>query len=266
MIDFMPPFIPFPPQTRTDMAFELVKSRTTTLDEWVSVTRVNLDGRTSSRINKPAGKYVTALSPVVRLGRTDLFNRLVDALCQELKKFIKGRKNCLVVGLGNPNMTADALGAKVASKIAVTRIPNSRGLSAICPSVSGITGVESFEIIAGVVNQIRPSLVIAVDSLCSASENRLATAFQISNAGITPGSGVSNAQTPLNRKTLGVEVISLGVPLVIYGSTLIENAGGKTDKVDKNLVVTPKDIDAIVDDCAQILATSINRALGQNVN
>ena len=100
--------------------------------------------------------------------------------------------------------------------------------------------------------------MIAVDSLCSAHESRLCTAFQVSNVGIVPGSGVGNHRQPINKTTIGVPVVSIGVPLVVYATTLVENAGGNPQKTDPDLVVAPKDIDALVEDCAVVMANAIN--------
>ena len=260
MLDFFEYDNTFYSSTPTLFARELIKPRTTIVDEWVKVTAVNLDKNSANLLNKPSGKYDTVLSPVVRDGNTKLYSRLVSALLGRLKKFVRRRKNILVVGLGNAKMTADALGALVVDKVAVTR-KNGSGIRTLCPSVGGVTGIESYELVSAVVNRIRPSLVIAVDSLCSASESRLATAFQISDTGIIPGSGTGNAQPPLDRSSLGVEVLSIGVPLVVYASTLVRDAGGNESKIDPTLVVTPKDIDILVEDSAQVIAQAINGLL-----
>ena len=132
-------------------------------------------------------------------------------------------KNILIVGLGNRHISADSLGAKVVKDILVTRhLPKSNNLqkvSAIIPSVLGLTGIESFDIVSGVINKISPTLVIAIDSLCASSYTRLGTSFQINNASMTPGGGVQNARKKFSNTTLGCDFISIGVPLVIYANT-----------------------------------------------
>ena len=130
----------------------------------------------------------------------------------------------------------------------------------LCPSVSGLTGIESFDIIKGVVDRIKPAVVIAIDSLAAASTERVGRIIQFSNAGITPGSGVSNHRTRLSEDTLGVKVISIGVPLVVHATTIIKEANGDT-KGFENLIVTPKEVDAIVADSAKVLANAINEIL-----
>ncbi|MBR2988574.1 MAG: GPR endopeptidase [Clostridia bacterium] len=262
MLDFFEFDNTFYSATPTLFAREFIKPRTRVVDQWVKVTTVNLDKDGASRLNKPEGKYSTVLSSIVRDGHAQRYYRLVDALANELKRYIRRRKNILVVGLGNAKMTADALGSLVVGKVEVTR-KNGNGICTLCPSVYGVTGIESFEMVSAVTRQILPSLIVAVDSLCSANESRLATAFQISDTGIIPGSGTGNAQPPLDKKSLGVEVVSVGVPLVVYASTLVKDANGDESKIDPTLVVTPKDIDLLVEDCADIIAGAINSAVGK---
>lgn len=199
----------------------------------------------------------------------------------------------LIIGLGNKNMTADALGNKVCDKLIVTRhiydmIKNEfnhslNNLSAIAPQVLGVTGIETFDVLEGIVNKTKPDLVIIVDSLASQKTGRIATTFQLSDSGIIPGSGLNNPRMEISQKTLGVPVISIGVPLVVYARTIsfdvmqsLFNKAGQgvlsEDRVSEilnecvkdtvgDLVVTPKDIDVIVNDCAYILAVGINLAI-----
>jgi spore protease len=154
-------------------------------------------------------------------------------------------------------------------------------MCAVSPGVLGITGIETYDIIAGLVDRIRPDAVIAVDTLASRSVARLAAAYQVSDTGITPGAGVGNRRFRLDKDTLGVPVIAVGVPLVVFASTIAEEAlteylrrkgkrgQSEADAIDADkaagilgdLVVTPKDIDAIVKDCAYTLALAINSAV-----
>jgi len=228
---------------------------------------VDVDKDYSKKSGKPVGRYITIESNVVKEGNKSCFVKVAEELAKSLENMMDSL-NCLVVGLGNPDMTADSLGKRVLSKIMITRhlgygkdMPNISGIS---PNVLGVTGIESFDIVKGVVDRIKPDVVLVVDSLAGATVGRIASAFQISNAGITPGSGVSNHRARLDKNTLGCQVISLGVPLVVYASTIIENATkGKIDKFDKdigNMVVTPKDVDLLVGDCADIMARAINIA------
>lgn len=136
-------------------------------------------------------------------------------------------------------------------------------ISVITPNVLGVTGIESIDVIAGVCERIKPDVVIVVDSLASAAVSRIGCAFQISNTGITPGSGVSNHRARLDKSSLGTLVISVGVPLVVYASTIIEDAlEGTKQEFNKeigNMIVTPKDIDLYVETCATIVAHAINQ-------
>jgi spore protease len=137
------------------------------------------------------------------------------------------------------------------------------------PSVLGITGIESYDIIKGVVDRTRPSCIVAVDSLASAAAGRLATAFQVSDAGITPGSGVGNRRLTLDKSSLGCPVYSIGVPLVVFVTTIVEEIfdareceRAQTKLRDiADLIVTPKDIDILVAECAQIIALALNMAV-----
>lgn len=259
---------------RTDLASEILEPKVRRLNEHIVRTDVTIDKKLSDKFGKPVGNYSTIESDIVVAGDERRYDRLIKALSDALAEYIGGCENCLVVGLGNPDMTADALGSKVSAKIDVTRniaeadsSGKKRGISTICPNVLGVTGIESFDVVKGVVDRIKPSLVVVVDSLCAASVKRIATAFQICSAGITPGSGVSNFRFRLDEESLGVKVVSIGVPLVVYASTIIDDVvGGKVNKYKgdiliESMIVTPKDIDLIVEDCAGVIASAINYAL-----
>jgi len=178
------------------------------------------------------------------------------------------KKNVLVVGLGNPNLTADGLGNATVKRLLITRhisphIKKLPSISAILPNVLGVTGIESFDVIKGVVDRIQPDLVLAVDSLASATVGRIGAAFQICSGGITPGSGVSNHRERLSVQTLGVDVISIGVPLVVYATTIIEEVLNTTKEYSQeisSLIVTPKEIDILVEECSKIISSAINLA------
>lgn len=259
---------------RTDLAMELlpkqkkggknVNTSTSKKSGDIKISQVRVDDSLSKILKKPQGDYVTIESDAVILRRGDKYRGVSKALSEALLPFVQEFKSVLVVGLGNPNMTADSLGARVASKLMVTRhiAPSAEvtKLSIITPNVLGVTGIESFDVVAGVCSRVKPEVIIAVDSLASAAVSRIGTAFQISTAGITPGSGVSNHRATLNYQSLKIPVISMGVPLVVYASTIISDATGNDD-FDAgigNMVVTPKDIDLFVEDCADIVAGAIN--------
>lgn len=201
----------------------------------------------------------------------------------------------LVVGLGNRGVTPDSLGPRVAERVFVTRhikehmpeafdfdIPS---VCAIAPGVLGVTGVETMDIVFGVANKVKPDLIIAVDALASRRAARISTTIQLSDSGISPGSGVGNTRADLNRANLGVPVIAVGVPLVVYASTISQDTisliadetglHGDEERLRElaeqviakhmgDFIVTPKDIDVIVEDMAGIIANAINSALFGN--
>ena len=229
------------------------------------------------------------------------------AMAQSLEGLVKleDSMTALVVGLGNWNVTPDALGPKVISRLMITRhlkelVPDSidegvRPVCAIAPGVLGITGIETGEIIRGVVDKIKPNLIVCIDALASRKMERVNKTIQIGNTGISPGSGVGNKRMEISQRTLGVPVIAVGVPTVVDAATMANdtidlvldamikeaNAGSKfyemlksIDKNEKgrmirevldpyvgNLMVTPKEVDMIIDSLARIIANGINIAL-----
>lgn len=242
---------------RSELASELLKSRFIRLNEWVEQTTVDLDEETATKIGKKAGKYVTLLSSVVAKGEREYYKRLENALSRALADMLGKPQTVLVVGLGNPSMTADALGKSVIERVRVTRGLNEDAscmVCTLCPNVLGVTGVESYDVVRGVVDRIKPDVILAVDSLCASSPSRLLTAFQLTDTGIAPGSGVNSFRFRIDKESMGVRVISIGVPLVVYASMLL-------DSNEEELVVTPKDVDILVEECAEVIAGAINDAL-----
>ena len=248
------------------MAMELVKNcKTKAITKTLKRTDVFVDKEMSEQLKKPQGKYITVETDAVKSGKRNEFDRVAKEFSCALKELIIG-KSCLIAGLGNPNMTADALGKKTVQRLMITRhLPKDKdtpSVSCVVPNVLGVTGIESFDIVKGVVDRTSPDTVIVIDSLASAATSRLAAAFQASDAGITPGSGIGNHRMRFDKGSLGCNVVSIGVPLVVYASTIIEDAvGANNDGYDKefaSLVVTPKDIDLFVDDCAEIIARAVN--------
>ncbi len=204
----------------------------------------------------------------------------VQQCLKSLFKKIKFSKRdlVLVVGVGNDGMTADALGPQTSENLEITEhlhinnVPlRGRGrIACIKSSVSGVTGLQSYNIIKGVVNEVKPSLIIAIDTLSSKRVERLAKVVQITDKGIVPGSGVGNAKTSLDESTLGVPVIAIGVPMVIYAKNIVADFLEQSDlssvniNVNPNLssmVVTVKDIDNAVKDFASSLGKGINLAV-----
>lgn len=231
------------------MAEELVRTERKRLGDRIERSDVFLTKEQAEKIGKRKGRYVTVSSDAVMTGEQALYDRLAAAISDALRDMLGRADSVLVAGLGNAAMTADALGVKVAQALSPQK-----GLYLLSPSVFGVTGIESFEVVKGVVDRLKPSAVIAVDTLCAASKERLGTAFQLTDGGITPGSGVSNARRCLCRESLGTTVISIGVPLVIHASAYSGKAEGE-------LIVTPKDVDFIVSDAALVIASAIRKAL-----
>ncbi len=282
-------------------------------NENIKITRVKITEETGVKaLGKPIGNYITIEVPDLRYKDIDLMEDVSRNIAQELDKLIdlKDDSSILIVGLGNWNITPDALGPKVTEKVLVTRhmteyIPDQinesvRPVSAISPGVLGITGIETSEIIVGVVNHVKPDLVIVIDALASRKMERVNTTIQISDAGINPGSGVGNNRKELSKDSLGVDVIAIGVPTVIDAVTMasdtidmiieslkkegkkdntllnmIDNLN-KSEKLElinevfseqlRDMMVTPKEIDSIIDDISDILADGINISLQPSIH
>lgn len=230
-----------------------------------------IDEKGAQTINKMIGKYVTIGAPNLKYSIDD-YESVCEMLKSEIKEMSGTAKRTLIVGLGNRAITPDALGAEVVDNLIITahikdRIPEIFGedysyVSAVVPGVMGTTGIETVEIVKGVVDKVKPELVIAVDALAGADINRVSTTIQISDTGIAPGSGVGNHRDGLNLDSLGVKVIAIGVPTVIAAELL----GGENIKDEfKSLMVTTKDIDLEIKRMGKTIANGINMALHKNV-
>lgn len=274
-----------------------------------SVKIVNEDG--AKKMGKPIGNYITLDIPEFTAYDGGLMDDVSKTLGKTLKELIGIKKGelALVVGLGNRKVTADALGPKVTEGIMITRhlksvMPEAiddsvMEVASIAPGVLGITGVETFEIIKGLVERIRPKVIICVDALASRKIERVNKTIQISDTGISPGAGVGNHRMKINEETLGVKVIAIGVPTVVDAATIAndtidlvldslinQSEEGKDfynmlktiDKQEKNilirevlnpfvgdLVVTPKEIDLMIDSLSKIISNGINIALQPNM-
>ncbi|KYH34514.1 germination protease precursor [Clostridium tepidiprofundi DSM 19306] len=278
------------------------------MDEDIKVTIVSIiDEKGEEIIGKPKGTYITLEIPEFVHYDQESMNRVSQVIAKNLSPLIKleDSMTALVVGLGNWKVTPDAVGPKVVSKIMVTRhlkqlVPDSideevRPVCAIAPGVLGITGMETREIIKGIVEKTKPNLVICVDALASRRLERVNKTIQISNTGISPGSGVGNRRMEISERTLGIPVIAIGVPTVVDAATMandtidlvldemikLSNKGGEfyniLKSVDKNekhrlikevldpyvgdLMVTPKEVDMIIDSVSKIIANGVNIAL-----
>lgn len=287
-----------------------------TEENGVHITRMHIQTEEGAKqIGKMPGHYVTIEVPGLRSGDTKVQDRVATLFAREFELFL-GRigvskdGSMLAVGLGNWNVTPDALGPLVVENMMVTRhyfelmpqevAPGYRPISAIAPGVMGTTGIESSDIIAGVVDKVKPEVVIAIDALASMALERVNTTIQIADTGIHPGSGIGNKRRGLTRETLGVPVVAIGVPTVVYASTIVNNAmemvfehmkketnntqpifgafGNMPEQerlqlvkevlqpLGHDLLVTPKEIDKFMEDIANIIASGLNAALHEAVD
>lgn len=228
-------------------------------------------------IGKPAGRYITVEMKPFCVD-SELFDGRLDAVSDEIKKMLPKSGTVLVAGLGNDKITPDALGPRVIDFIMATRHINSeiaqqtgltdlRSVAAIAPGVLGETGMETGEIISAVARSIGAKCVIAIDALASLSVKRLGRTVQISNTGITPGSGIGNHRFSINEKNLGIPVIAIGMPTVVDALTLVEELTGKeigslsSAPGEEKMIVTPKEIDTVIEKSAKMIAMAINAAL-----
>ena len=249
--------------------------------EGYPVTRVDiLDERGEKALGKPRGTYRTIDLTAFWQRKSDFFERAVRAVGGQLKELLPGEGTVLVIGLGNGAMTPDAVGPLAADSVLVTRhliaamprhFSGFRPVAVFRTGVLGTTGVESAEAVRGLVAQVEPSLVIAVDALASRRVGRVCTTVQLSDTGIIPGSGVGNHRSALNQETLGVPVFAIGVPTVVDSATLaadlLEESGIRDydgealQKSRQNLMVTPRDIDQQVRELSKVVGYGINWAL-----
>ena len=223
---------------------------------------------------KPEGRYVTiSLDALVRR-EEDAFRRACGVLAREIRTQLamEPDESALVVGLGNPDITPDAVGPLAVACVLVTRhlktrLPEEfaafRPVSVFRTGVLGTTGIESAALVRGVVSLVRPDRVIAVDALSARDAARLCRAVQVTNAGIVPGSGVGNARSALTKDVLGVPVVAVGVPTVVDARTLCADLSGAETVLpeDTELFVTPRDIDSRVRDSARLVGYAIDLAL-----
>ena len=247
----------------------------------------------AERIGKPCGEYITLdCGDISQLGGAESL-ALSSLLAKELltaAKRLSGKDSAkelcvLVSGLGNEHMTPDALGPRTVSALTVTghiskldpKLFSELGcarLYAVATGVMGDTGIESAELIRGAAQSVKPDVIIAVDALASRDLSRLCTTVQMSDSGINPGSGVKNSRKEISKRTLGVPVIALGVPTVVDSVTLAANllseAGfdpemtAKGKKTMNTCFVSPRNIDAVIESAASVIAASIDRAFGIN--
>ena len=292
---------------RTDMADERVKecekegkiegvsSENINVNDKIKVTKVRvLNEQGKEKIGKEVGTYITIEIKEIEVINQEELEKASKILSGQIQELIKPYKSILVVGLGNIDTTVDSIGPKVIKDLKITRHlkkyapdlvdKNVKELSGIAPGVLGTTGIETQEILKGIVEKVNPDVIIAIDALISRDISRLFKTIQISNTGITPGAGVGNTRKEISEKTMGVPVIAIGVPTLVEAATIVADSieliakqfeefeqlknATKEDKYRLmkavlepskfNLTVTPKEVDDLVDNMKLIIAHGIN--------
>lgn len=246
------------------------------------VTRIDVLNECGEKtVGKPIGRYVTVeVAPFAK--HAQFIDKSLGCVTEEIKRMIPAKGSVLVAGLGNSKITPDALGPKCASMIFATRhitgellketgFAGLRCVSAFSTGVLGETGAEAGEVIKGIVKMVTPDVVITVDALAARDVGRLGTTIQMCNTGIVPGSGVGNARLEINEKTIGVPVISIGVPTVVDAATLILDFAGEIDKntlpdKSENMMVTPREVDLMIERAAKLTSLAINCALQPDIS
>ena len=285
---------------------EGIESTEEQINDNIKVSRVKIINQNGEQaIGKPMGNYITIDVKKLKLATDDDIQKTAETLTNELKKIIDIHTDkegeILIVGLGNIYVTPDALGPKVINEIDVTRhikkyLPQyldegTRIVSAISPGVLGTTGIETVEILKGIVDNIKPKLLIVIDALASRSIERISSTIQISDTGIVPGAGVGNTRQEISQTSLGIPVVAIGIPTVVELATLVSdgidifidrlqekaesneylNKLQQDDKYEEvkealnvgeyNMIVTPKEIDDLIENMKDVVARGINFAV-----
>ena len=283
-----------------------IESEEEEINENIKIERVKITNEAGEKaIGKPIGNYVTIDIKKLKIAQDEEIEKAAEILSKELKKIVDlhvdSKGEVLVVGLGNIYVTPDSLGPKVINEIEVTRhiikyLPQyveegTRMVSAISPGVLGTTGIETVEILKGIVQNIKPKMLIVIDALASRSIERISSTVQISDTGIVPGAGVGNVRNEISIKTLGIPVIAIGIPTVVETAVLVNDSldlfieklqdESKSNEYlnrlkeednyeeikeallpnDYNLIVTPKEIDDLIENMKDIVAKGINQSM-----
>ena len=283
-----------------------IESTEEDINENIRVSRVKITNENGEKaIGKPKGNYVTIDVKKLKIAGEEEIQKASETLSNELKNIIDAHTDkqgeILIVGLGNIYVTPDALGPKVINEIDVTRhiikyLPQyveegTRPVSAISPGVLGTTGIETVEILKGIVDNTKPKLLVVIDALASRSIDRISSTIQISDTGIVPGAGVGNTRQEISQSTLGIPVVAIGIPTVVELATLVSdgidifidrlqekaesneflNQLQQNDKYEEvkealnvgeyNMIVTPKEIDDLIENMKDVVARGINFAV-----
>ena len=283
-----------------------IESTEEQINDNIKVSRVKITNQNGEQaIGKPMGNYITIDVKKLKLATDEDIQKTAETLTNELKKIIdihvEKEGDILIVGLGNIYVTPDALGPKVINEIDVTRhikkyLPQyveegTRTVSAISPGVLGTTGIETVEILKGIVDNIKPKMLIVIDALASRSIERISSTIQLSDTGIVPGAGVGNTRQEISQASLGIPVVAIGIPTVVELATLVSdgidifidrlqekaesndylNKLQQNDKYEDvkealnvgeyNMIVTPKEIDDLIENMKDVVARGINFAV-----
>ena len=283
-----------------------IESTEEQINDNIKVSRVRITNQNGENaIGKPIGNYITIDVKKLKVATDEDIQKTAETLTNELKKIIDmhtdKQGDILIVGLGNIYVTPDALGPKVINEIDVTRhiikyLPQyveegTRPVSAISPGVLGTTGIETVEILKGIVENTKPKLLIVIDALASRSIERISSTIQISDTGIVPGAGVGNTRQEISQGSLGIPVVAIGIPTVVELATLVSdgidifidrlqekaesneylNKLQQEDKYEEvkealnvgeyNMIVTPKEIDDLIENMKDVVARGINFAV-----
>lgn len=276
------------------------------IDDNILVSRVKITNEKGEEaIGKKKGNYITVDVKNLKIANEEEIQKMSEVVTKELKsllaKHVAEKDSILIVGLGNIYVTPDSLGPKVINEIDITRhlleyMPevldeNTREVSAISPGVLGTTGIETMEILKGIVDNVKPKLVIIIDALASRNIERISSSVQLADTGIVPGAGVGNARKEVTENTLGIPVIAMGIPTVVEAATIAADSltlfikkaqenGESNDFLNKlqeedkykiikeilapeeyNFIVTPKEIDNLIEKMKDIVARGINFAI-----
>ena len=283
-----------------------IETEEESVDENISVSRVKITNEKGEEaIGKKRGNYITVDVKNLKIANEEEIQKTSEVVTKELKalleKHVTEKDSILVVGLGNIYVTPDSLGPKVINEVDITRhlleyMPevldeNTREVSAISPGVLGTTGIETMEILKGIIDNVKPKLVIIIDALASRNIERISSSVQLADTGIVPGAGVGNARKELTESTLGIPVIAMGIPTVVEAATIaadsltlfIKKAQEQAESNDflnrlqeedkyqiikeilapeeYNFIVTPKEIDSLIEKMKDIVARGINFAV-----
>lgn len=245
----------------------------------VSFTKIKiLSRRGSETLGKPIGTYITAEIPQLMKNPIN-DEETIEAIANQLRSLLPAEGTVLVAGLGNTDITPDAVGPKSVSMVLATRhidkslseeigLGELRSVAGFVPGVLGRTGLEAAESIKGIVKSVSPTAVIVVDALAARRLSRLGTTVQLSDTGIIPGSGVGNARTEITERSVGIPVISVGIPTVVDVGTLVGDLTGSKGDVspeNRSMIITPREIDIVIERASELIGMAINKALQPNI-